>query len=76
MNIQLNIEIVESEVFTDRASNKPEKRLFARANVKDPRIEDETFHVYSKPVDITEIGVENAKIAFQRNWEKMLLSKL
>ena len=70
MNIQLNIEIVEADVFTDPASNKPEKRLYARASVK-----DETQHVYSKPVDITDIGVENVKISFQRNWE-MILSKI
>ena len=67
MNIQLNIEIVEAEFFTDLTSGKHEKRLFARASVK-----DETNHVYSKPVDITEIGVDNVKISFQRNWEKIL----
>ena len=74
MNIQLNIEIVEADVFTD-PSNKPEKRIFARASVKDETVKDETQHVYSKPVDITDIGVENAKIEFKRNWEKLILHK-
>lgn len=60
--LKLTIEVVESGFFTD--SNLPEGRVYARANVNE--------EVYSKPVDITEIGIEGAKLAFQRGWEDML----